>query len=106
MSVEQAEAFMNRVESDEAFAAELDSMKDDQAAVKAAVVAAGFDATTDEIRDAFVNRFGDQLTEEQLAAVAGGLYNPGTDRALTTFEIGIFSYVGVTVGLTVAAAAA
>ena len=72
MSVEQAEAFMNRVESDEAFAAELDSLKDDQAAVQAAVVAAGFDATTDEIRDAFVDRFGDQLTEEQLAAVAGG----------------------------------
>ncbi len=41
MSVEQAEAFMNRVESDEAFAAELESLKDDQAAVQAAVVAAG-----------------------------------------------------------------
>ncbi len=73
MSVEQAEAFMNRVESDEAFAAELDSLKDDQAAVQAAVVAAGFDATPDEIRDAFADRFGDELTEEQLAAVAGGL---------------------------------
>ena len=48
MSVEQAEASMNRVESDEAFAAKLESMKDDQAAVQAAVVAAGFDATPDE----------------------------------------------------------
>jgi len=76
MSVEQAEAFMNRVESDEAFAAELDSLKDDQAAVQAAVVAAGFDATPDEIRDAFADRFGDELTEEQLAAVAGGLDDP------------------------------
>ncbi len=73
MSVEQAEAFMNRVESDEAFAAELESLKDDQAAVQAAVVAAGFDATPDEIRDAFVDRFGDELTEEQLAAIAGGI---------------------------------
>ena len=72
MSVEQAEAFMNRVESDEAFAAELESLKDDQAAVQAAVVAAGFDATPDEIRDVFVDRFGNQLTEEQLAAIAGG----------------------------------
>ena len=72
MSVEQAEAFMDRVESDEAFAAELESLKDDQAAVQAAVVAAGFDATPEEIRDAFVDRFGDQLTEEQLAAIAGG----------------------------------
>ena len=73
MSVEEAEAFMNRVESDEAFAAELESMRDDQAAVQAAVVAAGFDATPEEIRDAFVDRFGDELTEEQLAAVAGGM---------------------------------
>jgi predicted ribosomally synthesized peptide with nif11-like leader len=72
MSVEQAEAFMDRVESDEAFAAELESLKDDQAAVQAAVVAAGFDATPEEIRDAFVDRFGDQLTEEQLATIAGG----------------------------------
>jgi predicted ribosomally synthesized peptide with nif11-like leader len=73
MSVEQAEAFMDRVESDEAFAAELESLKDDQAAVQAAVVAAGFDATPEEIRDAFSDRFGDQLTEEQLAAIAGGI---------------------------------
>jgi predicted ribosomally synthesized peptide with nif11-like leader len=73
MSVEQAEAFMDRVESDEAFAAELESLKDDQAAVQAVVVAAGFDATPEEIRDAFADRFGDQLTEEQLAAIAGGI---------------------------------
>ena len=97
MSVEQAEAFINRVESDEAFAAELESLKDDQAAVQAAVVAAGFDATPDEIRDAFVDRFGDELTEEQLAAIAGGL--DVNDPALI---------VGITVGVVqvVASAAA
>ena len=97
MSVEQAEAFMNRVESDEAFAAELESLKDDQAAVQAAVVAAGFDATPDEIRDAFVDRFCDELTEEQLAAIAGGL--DVNDPALI---------VGITVGVVqvVASAAA
>ena len=93
MSVEQAEAFMNRVESDEAFAAELESLKDDQAAVQAAVVAAGFDATPDEIRDAFVDRFGDQLTEEQLAAIAGGLDDQ-------TIVIGI----GISIGVSAAAA--
>ena len=93
MSVEQAEAFMDRVESDEAFAAELESLKDDQAAVQAAVVAAGFDATPEEIRDAFVDRFGDQLTEEELAAIAGGVdtIHPG---------------VAATVAVVVAAAAA
>ena len=95
MSVEQAEAFMSRVESDEAFAAELESLKDDQAAVQAAVVAAGFDATPDEIRDAFVDRFGDELTEEQLAAIAGGL--DVDDPALI---------VGITVGVVQVVAAA
>jgi len=88
MSVEQAEAFMDRVESDEAFAAELDSLKDDQAAVQAAVVAAGFDATPEEIRDAFVDRFGDELTEEQLAAIAGG-----DDQQIVGIVIGVVSSV-------------
>ena len=97
MSVEQAEAFMNRLESDEAFAAELASMKDDQAAVQAAVVAAGFDATPDEIRDAFADRFGDQLTEEQLATIAGGLDD---------WQIGLIGAAPLIVGGVVAAAAA
>jgi len=96
MSVEQAEAFMNRVESDEAFAAELASLKDDQAAVQAAVVAAGFDATPEEIRDAFVERFGAELTEEQLAAIAGGLED---------WEIGLIN-TGVGLAITAAGAAA
>jgi predicted ribosomally synthesized peptide with nif11-like leader len=98
MSVEQAEAFMNRVESDEAFAAELASMKDDQAAVQAAVVAAGFDATPEEIRDVFVDRFGDQLTEEQLEAIAGGI-----DPTKPLFIVGIVGTVGL-VGVIAAAA--
>ena len=99
MSVEQAEAFMNRVESDEAFAAELESLKDDQAAVQAAVVAAGFDATPDEIRDAFVDRFGDQLTEEQLAAIAGGL----DDQTIVGIVGGVIG-IGISIGVSAAAA--
>ena len=97
MSVEQAEAFMDRVESDEAFAAELESLKDDQAAVQAAVVAAGFDATPDEIRDAFADRFGDQLTEEQLATIAGGLDD---------WQIGLIGAAPAIIGTGVVAAAA
>jgi predicted ribosomally synthesized peptide with nif11-like leader len=96
MSVEQAEAFMNRVEFDEAFAAELESLKDDQAAVQAAVVAAGFDATPEEIRDAFVGQFGDQLTEEQLAAIAGGVSDdPGRDAGIA---VGVGAALGVVAG--------
>ena len=96
MSVEQAEAFINRVESDEAFAAELESLKDDQAAVQAAIVAAGFDATPEEIRDVFVDRFGDQLTEEQLAAIAGGVDD---------WQIGLLAAVPVITGGAALAAA-
>ncbi len=99
MSVEQAEAFMDRVESDEAFAAELASLKDDQAAVQAVVVAAGFDATPDEIRDVFVDRFGSQLTEEQLAAIAGG-------KELSSDIIAGIVMVGGTFVICVAATAA
>ena len=102
MSVEQAEAFMNRVESDEAFAAELESLKDDQAAVQAAVVAAGFDATPDEIRDVFVDRFGDQLTEEELAAIAGGV-DEGT--IMTGVLGGIAGLSLISVGAAAAASA-
>ena len=91
MSVEQAEAFMDRVESDEAFAAELESLKDDQAAVQAAVVAAGFDATPEEIRDAFVDRFGDQLTDEQLATIAGGV-DPGIAMVSITVVVAVAAY--------------
>ena len=39
----------------------------------ALVVAEGFDATPDEIREAFLEAFGAELSEEQLAAIAGGL---------------------------------
>ena len=99
MSVEQAEAFMDRVESDEAFAAELENMSDDPAAVQAAVVAAGFDATPEEIRNAFVDRFGDQLTEEQLAAIAGGV---SEDRFR---DAGIAAGVGAALGVAAGAAA-
>ena len=102
MSVEQAEAFMNRVESDEAFAAELASMKDDQAAVQAAVVAAGFDATPDEIRDAFSDRFGDQLTEEELAAIAGGV---DEGKIMTGVLLGITGLAAISVGAAAAASA-
>ena len=102
MSVEQAEAFMNRVESDEAFAAELESLKDDQAAVQAAIVAAGFDATPEEIRYAFVDRFGDHLTEEQLAAIAGGADN-GT--IMTGVFLGITGLAAISVGAAAAASA-
>ena len=73
MSAQQAEAFIARVQEDPDFADRLSALKADPAAVHALVVAEGFDATPEEIRDVFLEAFGSELTEEQLAAIAGGL---------------------------------
>jgi len=73
MSIQQAEAFVARVQEDPDFADRLSALKDDPTAVQALVAAEGFDATPEEIRDVFLEAFGSELTEEQLAAIAGGM---------------------------------
>ena len=77
MSQQQAEAFIARVQEDPEFAERLSALKDDPAAAQALVAAEGFDATPEEIREAFVEAFGAELSEEQLAAIAGGLSDLG-----------------------------
>jgi len=77
MSIHQAEAFVARVQEDPDFAERLAALKDDPTAVQALVAAEGFDATPEEIRGVLVETFGSELSEEQLAAVAGG-FNEGT----------------------------
>ncbi|MBM3668773.1 MAG: Nif11-like leader peptide family natural product precursor [Actinobacteria bacterium] len=72
MSQQQAEAFIARVQEDPEFAERLSALKDDPAAAQALVVAEGFDATPEEIREAFLEAFGAELSEEQLAAITGG----------------------------------
>jgi predicted ribosomally synthesized peptide with nif11-like leader len=72
MSKADADAFLERVETDEQFAADLESVKEDREAVQAKVRAAGFDATPDEILEAVTDRYGVELTPEQLDAVAAG----------------------------------
>ena len=72
MSQGQAVAFLERVEDDEAFAKELESLKDDPPAVIDKVHGAGFDASPEEIREAFLDRYGAELTPEQLDMIAAG----------------------------------
>jgi len=72
MSIQQAEAFIARVQEDPDFAERLAALKDDPTAVQALVAAEGFDATPEEIFSVFLETFGSELSEEQLAAVAGG----------------------------------
>jgi predicted ribosomally synthesized peptide with nif11-like leader len=73
MSNESVEAFFDRLSSDDDFAGQLAAVKTDPSAVQQLIADAGFDVTPEEVRDAFLEHYGDQLDEEQLAAVAGGL---------------------------------
>lgn len=72
MSQADAVAFLERVESDESFAKQLESAKDNPDAVVDKLRSAGFDASPDEIREAFADRYGIELTQEQLDQIAAG----------------------------------
>jgi predicted ribosomally synthesized peptide with nif11-like leader len=68
-----AVAFLDRAEQDAAFAADLESARHDPDSVLEKVRAAGFDVSEDEISHAFADRYGVELTPEQLSAIAAGL---------------------------------
>lgn len=71
MSVAAANAAMDRMEADEAFAGRLEGAGGADASLEI-LRAEGFDVTQTEMRDALMDRYGDQLTTEQLDAIAGG----------------------------------
>jgi predicted ribosomally synthesized peptide with nif11-like leader len=99
MSLVDATLFIDRIVDDDAFAQELSELLDNPTNVVVAVRNAGYDVTVDEVRDVFLERFGDVLPEEELAAIAGGIVQ-GDDilaRGMST---------GRTPGMTAAAAAA
>jgi predicted ribosomally synthesized peptide with nif11-like leader len=73
VTVDATTALFERLETDEAFATALAELREDPVAVQAAIKDAGYLVTPEEARTAFLERFGSMLTEEQLAAVAGGL---------------------------------
>jgi predicted ribosomally synthesized peptide with nif11-like leader len=77
MTASDAQAFLDRAETDEDWAAEFDAIKDDQEAVLAKVHAAGYDLTQQEILDAFMDRYGAELTPEQLDQIAAGSDDAG-----------------------------
>jgi predicted ribosomally synthesized peptide with nif11-like leader len=95
MSTSAADAFIAKLDSDPEFADRLYSLREDPAAVHGFVAEAGFDATPDEIREAMLEKYGSKLSEEQLAAVAGGMAT-----------VGIVATTVSAVGLGVAAAGA
>lgn len=101
MSQEQAVAFLERLEADEDFARELRAIREDPVAVGERVHEAGFEASPEEIREAFVERYGSELTPEQLDQIAAG-----ADAGLIAAEVGgSVLVIGAVVGVAAAAAA-
>jgi len=103
MTIEQAEAFVTRLESDSAFADQLAELKASPEQVMELVRTEGFDATPEEIREVFLEHFGSELSEEQLAAIAGGLSSEQTGNIIT--GVGVTVAVGAIAGASAAAAA-
>jgi predicted ribosomally synthesized peptide with nif11-like leader len=102
MSEKMAKAVLLRVEDDQAFAAELDALKANPDAVLTKVHAAGFDVTPEEVRAAFLDRYGDQLSPEQLQAVAAGGEGVPDEEAWAI--IGAVSGMGIALGAAAGAA--
>jgi predicted ribosomally synthesized peptide with nif11-like leader len=79
MTVEAAQAFLDRVKSDKTLANEPAGMVGDPEALVARVREAGFDVSLDELREATLDRYGATLTVEQLEALAAGADGWGVD---------------------------
>jgi predicted ribosomally synthesized peptide with nif11-like leader len=99
MSTASAQSLFDRLEEDDAFASQLSERRDDADAVQAMIREAGFEVTPEEMHEIFLERYGADLTEEQLEAIAGGV--TGAEIAAGTILGGV-----AVVGIAVSAAAA
>jgi predicted ribosomally synthesized peptide with nif11-like leader len=95
MSTDAANAAIDRIEADEDFADRVRDAGNPEASLEV-LRSEGFDVTREEMRDATLDRFGDQLTLEQLEAVSAG--SDGDTGALVVFGI-------ISAGMAAAAAA-
>ena len=72
MTNSAAAAALDRIESDEAFAQRVKDAGGPEASIEL-LKSEGFDVTENDMRDAAIDRYGDQLTTEQLDALAAGV---------------------------------
>jgi len=103
MSSQNAEAFIDRLMTDEAMAERFAAMANDPEAVRAALAEEGIDAEPLEIFDAMVDKFDMEMTEEQLAAVAGGMDGAQIAAIAVASAGGAVLVAGVAVGAAAAA---
>jgi predicted ribosomally synthesized peptide with nif11-like leader len=93
MSTEAAEAFLDRIERDEAFATEMEALRGNWHEALERIQSEGFDVDEGEVRDAVLERYGAELSPEQLDALAAGIDETAATAA------------GVAIGATAAGAA-
>ncbi len=72
MAIDNAQAVLDRMEADPAFAERVKAAGSPEASL-ALLHEEGFDVSTGDLRDATLDRYADELTPEQLDAVAGGI---------------------------------
>ena len=71
MSVEQAKAFIEKLDSDKTFLSQVAGAGSDEARLELAK-AAGFEFTAEELAGAIGESGGEELSDDELEAVAGG----------------------------------
>jgi predicted ribosomally synthesized peptide with nif11-like leader len=76
-----AEAVLDRMEVDSTFAQRVKEAGSPEASL-ALLRTEGFDVTAGDLRDALLDRYGDQLSSDDLDAVAGGISLDGTTLSL------------------------
>ena len=103
MSIDSADAFLDYLASNEELMQEFQSVTDPVQAT-AILEREGVTCSPEEIREAFLERFGAELNEEQLSAIAGGI-DAATIGAAAGLGGGIMIGVGIAVASSAAAAA-
>ncbi len=71
MTLESAEAVLDRMEAEPAFAERVKDAGSPESGL-ALLTSEGFEVTPAEMRDAVLDRYGDQLTPDQLDQIAAG----------------------------------
>jgi predicted ribosomally synthesized peptide with nif11-like leader len=95
MSQTDAVAFLEKVETDEQFASELASRSEDPPSVLERIHREGFEVEPEEVREAFMERYGIELTPEQMDQIAAGT-DPGV---IAGQVVGGVATLGVLIGL-------
>jgi predicted ribosomally synthesized peptide with nif11-like leader len=95
MSQTDAVAFLERVETDEELARDLASRSEDRPAVLERIRSEGFDVEPEEVREAFLERYGAELTPEQMDMVAAG-YTAGEIGAMAGGSVAV---LGTLIGI-------